>query len=169
MIQLEEIFGATIPHRIIGKVYDHFEPDLAACVEELIGLSNQDAQPSGDMVTYFTSVEHAAFSGLVNNRQQPAPEYGNLWESLTPDCQVLIANRLTLKDLAAASLVCKSMARYAALALGRCDVVRCNCSVRSIAGMIRCHKNASQVWTLPLDLNSGMWPFEANHALLVID
>lgn len=151
LVQLEEMFGASVQYRMIGQVYDQLQPDMAACVDALINVAEENKLSSAEVANCSTpgaqAVDPVAFPGLhgVGGRQSP-PE-GNLWESLPPDCQVLITNKLNVKDLAIASLVCTSMARTAATILGRVDVVRCRCSIRSVSGMLRCHRNASQVST----------------------
>lgn len=145
LVQLEEMFGAVVQHRVIGSVYDQFQPDLAACVDALINISEGQTEPDGGAASSSTPEDHATFPGLLDNGPQLPAGQTNLWDTLPPECQVLITNMLTVKDLAVASLVCTSMARSAALVLGRVDVVRCRCSIRSIAGMLRFHRNASKV------------------------
>lgn len=145
LVQLEEMFGAALQHRIIGRVYDQLQPDMAACVDALINISEESMQASTDAATCSAQVDELPFPGLHGDHGQLRTPKGNVWDSLPPDCQVLITNKLSIKDLAVASLVCTSMARSAALVLSRVDAVRCRCSIRSVSGMLRCHRNASKV------------------------
>lgn len=145
LVQLEEIFGAAVQRRIIGRVYDQLQPDMAACVDALVNISDQSSQAETDAATCSAQVDDMPFPGLHGENCQLSTPQGNVWDTLPPDCHVLITNKLSIKDLAVASLVCTSMARSAALVLGRVDAVRCRCSIRSIAGMLRCHRNASKV------------------------
>eukprot|EP00892_Ulva_mutabilis_P001774 jgi/Ulvmu1/11598/UM079_0043.1 len=146
LVQLEDMFGVVVQHRIIGQVYDQHQPDLDACVDALIRISEgADVEPNGDVATCSAAVDQASFPGLLDNGPKRSTGQGNLWDTLPHECQVLITDMLTVRDLAVASLVCTSMALSAALVLDRVDVVRCRCSIRSIAGMLRRHRNASKL------------------------
>lgn len=140
LAQLEEIFGRTISTDVIGQVYSQM-PDTSACVEALLGLTANTATPPSDN-THETGTEQRS----MQNVQCGALET-NLWDSLEPDCQLLVVDMLSAKHLAAAAPTCKSFARLAALRFENLDTIRCRkgCSFKSLPGMIASHKRASQV------------------------
>jgi hypothetical protein len=140
LLQLEEMFGDSVSGEVIEQVHAQMA-DLHACVEALMELSSEPSK---------ATLQNSAPDSSTQ-RSSPA-ETGptakkSLWDSLPPDCQLLIVDSLTAKHLAGAAPTCKSFARLAALRFGNMDVIRCRrgCSFKSLPGMIASHKRATQV------------------------
>lgn len=138
--QLEEMFGDSVDGQVIEQVHAQMHPDINACAEALIALAS-DASPTAQRLA------PDAESEVQSSSRRPFPVGTSLWESIPPDCQLLISNMLQLRDLASAAATCRSFAHLAALRFASLDAVRCRkgSAFNNLPGMIASHKQATQV------------------------
>ena len=134
------MFADSVDGQVIEQIHEQMRPDINACAEALIALASDPCPASQHLAP-------DAQRELQSCSLGPSTGGKSLWESIPPDCQLLISDMLAAKDLASAAATCKSFARLAALRFASLDVIRCRkgSTFRSLPGMIASHQQATQV------------------------
>jgi hypothetical protein len=143
--QLQDMFGSSVEPRVIQQLHAELRPDTSACVEALLAMSGPCDVPA-DALASPDSVPEAQ-DPHAQDSTPPAPAGNGLWDSLPPDCQLLIADMLPAKTLAVAATTCRSFAALAARRFGALNTIRCRrgCSINSLPGLLASHHRATQV------------------------